>query len=637
MALSVFSSPNPVAKLNEMARMLEKSRKPYDSDMLTNLAFYLGEQYVEFVDDISTIRVIKADPNVPNMPRPVANKIMHFACAEHASALQSQPTADVLPATDDMLDIELSGVGKAFLQWLTDPTVEDWEGKLAEAAMWSIICGPAYLKWTFSDEDKRPCISVPQPLDIYCDPYVTRFKDARYVMQRRFMDVEQVYDLYDIEVPPNSVDTADLIKAQLLRNMGHATNVQGVMVYEIWHTPSKRYPKGMFAVWTNQRELIPVMEHPYDHKRIPFTQLGMIPRPGSPYYNAPVKYLISGQMELNKYHAQRIMTREAFASPKWFLDSELAKSLNNFPDDTPMQVLVGDSQRGQLLPHILTPAAMQDNNEGQWIAQEMMDIVGLHEVSQGSVPGRVESAKAIDSLRETDITRLAELNRTVDYSMSEGFYQCIMLAKQYMKAETIVQTYSRDGLPETKRFMAEDFSDNMRIRITHRTGLADTRAARQEQLLLLWQNQIIQDPALMAELMELPIPTFIRATAFDMKLARSENFTLADTKQGNPIMPNSWDDHAVHIEEHNNFRKTSEYLSLPDTNKQYIEHHVQMHQQFQMQALQDQLQKQQMMMQSQTGQPMQTGGPQSAPKSASPFPPGKMTQGFSTTPQAANA
>lgn len=573
--------------LQRLAHTLEQARRPFDQDMLLNLAFFHGQQYAEWKDDISSIRNRPRDVREKSTPRPVVNKVAHFVQQSHATALATKPTVDVLPGTGDLHDGVMSKIGLAYLQWLTEPQQEHWDLKLSEAVMWAVICGPAYHKWTFSQAKKRPCIQAISPLDVYVDPYVSNFADARYVLHRPFMDPEQVYDIWGVEVKEKDMASVDPVKAELTRAMGYSPVQTGVQVHELWHVPSRRYPKGLFAVWAGNQFLVEPGAHPYNHKRLPFTQIGVIPRPGTPYHNSAVTYGRSPQMELNKYHAQRIQIRQNFAAPKWFVDSAL--ELDNEPDDSPNQVIHGDSQGGRLIPQILQPAAMADNNEGVWITEEMQHVWGLHEIMQGQAPGRVESARALELLKDPDIARLAELHRTIDNSISEGFWQSLLLAQQYVKEDVLVQIYSRDGSPEVHKFKTENFGQGYRVRVTRANGLPRNRAERQEYLIRLWDSQVIQDPMLMAELLELPFPSFSLREDRDIKLARSENYTLGS---GIPILPNSWDNHLVHIREHNEYRKTSEYAQLSDNDKTIIEFHVQQHEQAMIANAQKQLMQQ---------------------------------------------
>lgn len=591
------------------------ARRPYDKDVWLNVAFYLDEQYVEWKDDIASIRKIPRRDDQTNAPRPVVNKIMHFVNQEHAFALKSKPTIDVLPATDDPLDISEANVSLAYLNWVFDPTQANFPRILSHATLWALIAGESYLKWIFNPRLKRPDILQVSPLDLYSDPYVSDFSKSRYVIHTQFMDVEHVHDLYDKEVKPSSVDPNDM-RVGLLREMGQSPVLEGATVNELWMKPTRRNPDGLYVVWAGDTVLVEPDKFPYEHGRLPFTQIGYIPRPGSQHFSSTVKYLRSAQMELNKYHAQRINIREAFANPKWWIPSEL--ELEVMPNDSPRQVLRGNSNAGTIKPELIQPTGMADNNEGEWITDEMMHIVGIHEVSQGQVPGRVESARAIEALREADESRVSELVDTVRNSISEGGWQLLMLAKQFVPAEQVVQTYSREGLPEVQRFKSENVKEGMRVKVQMGTGLSRSRAGRQQEVLEFWREGVIRDPEAVADLLEIPTPAIVSNKVYDVRLARNENLTLAG---GQAIEPNSWDDHAIHLREHNNFRKGHDYLTLSADKKSKFEHHCQRHDDLQDQMLEKELVKQQKMMMLQQGAVPADGSAQSAAAPPSPASP----------------
>lgn len=595
-----------VQVFDELRTDAERARLPFDKDVLLNLAFYLDQQYAVWNAETEAIQVAPRPPGLKNAPRVVANKIMHFVLKQRAAALEAHPTVDVLPATDDPVDMSLASVALAYLQWLSEPQVADVDGELADAVMWALAGGEGYLKWGWNETEKRPDIMSCSPLEVYVDPYARRFKQARYIVHDQFLDVTQVKELYGVEVEPTSQSRADVAKAALLRDMGVAPVLNGVLVHELWFRPGvdSRWPKGRFVVWAGNQILHEATDFPYKHGKLPFTILGSVPRPGSPHYTCTVKYLRSAQMELNKYHGQRLSVRDAFASPKWWIPTEL--ELESPPDDSPNQILRGVSSGGQYKPEVIQPSVFPENSDGDWIVAEMRDIAGQHETSHGQVPGRVEAARAIELLKQSDDSHLAELQRTIAASLSDGYWQALMLAKQYGPEETIVQSYSRDGIPEVKRFMKEEIKPGMRVRVMMGTGLATTRAARQDQAMMLWQNQIITDPEVMADLMDIPVGTLTPQKVFDVREARNENLAIAsgEDEDGNPgtaIVPNSWDEHDIHIREHNNYRKTSEFESLPLEVKQKFEFHVQTHKNMRLEALKEQMEEQAVMMQATQG------------------------------------
>jgi hypothetical protein len=200
----------------------------------------------------------------------------------------------------------------------------------------------------------------------------------------------------------------------------------------------------------------------------------------------------------------------------------------------------------------------------------MMHIVGLHEVSQAQVPGRVEAAKAIEMLKESDADRQSTMIDTITARSARASTRSSCWPSSSRPRTVDGQTYSRDGLPEVKQFRAEAIKPGMRIMVTMGTGLARSRAARQDQLLNMWQNQIITDPELMAELMEVPIPSFTAPE--DARRAPGPQREPAHAG-GTAIVPNSWDDHGIHLREHNDYRKTQDYLTPTRTVKSKFEFH----------------------------------------------------------------
>jgi hypothetical protein len=612
----VAREESALQRFDKLKRAAEAARLPFDREGWLNLAFYLDEQYVTWDDKASSIRRIDRPQNQPNLPRPIVNKIMHYVQQEKAMVLQAKPTVDVMPATDDYMDLSHAGVAKSYLNWVSDPQITNFNRQLGRAVLWAIICNEGYLKWIWNPRLKQPEILPLPPFEVWADPYASDFAKARYIGHSKFMDVEQVQEMFPGQkIQAGKEEQADPMRTSLLRGMGSAPVVNGVTLNELWYRPCAKYPKGLYAVWANNQMLQEPVPLPYAHQHLPFTQIGCIERPDSQHYMSPVKYLRSAQMQLNKYHAQRIMIRETFSNPKWWIPAEL--ELEAMPNDSPHQILRGQSMNGLYKPEIIQPSTYPPNDDGQMIETQMMNIVGLHEVSQAQVPGRVEAAKAIEMLKESDSDRQATMLDTITASISEGFWQILMLAKQFESPERMVQTYSREGLPEVNAFRAEKISPAMRIMVTMGTGLARSRAARQDQLQQMWDAKIITDPELMAELMEVPFPSFQSPKALDMRLARNENLVM---EKGTPMQPNSWDDHTIHLREHNDFRKTHEFSTLPEKTKSIFEFHCTQHEVLQKQALQKQAELMALM------QPQQPA-PGGAPAGAAQPPPDTATQG----------
>jgi hypothetical protein len=603
---------NPNQTFDELKRISANARLHQDREVWLNVAYYLSEQHAQFVtlrdgtghlvrDDTLKAEV---DPSRQGPDRPVINKIMHFVNEQLAFSMQTKPTADVLPATDDPVAQGDANVANAYVQYLQEPNVANWEMTQWSANFWALLANQSYIKWVYNPKLGRPDIFFVPSTDLYVDPYATDFYKARWVIHSQFLDPEQVFDTYGIDVPASKVEKADAGKTALLRELGQSPVMEGVTVNELWMLPSRRYPKGLFRVWSGKEALVPRsaegdagaeevrggLAFPYRHGQIPFTYHGAIPRPNSQFCAAPVSFLRSPQQELNEYHWQRLLTRKAWALLKLWLPEEI--ELEQPWDNSPDQILRGSSSTGAQPQIIGPPGAMPDNGDGDWLKEEMGHVVGVRPVSEGQTVGRVEAARALELLREADTSRLAYLIATQAVSISRGWWQALMLARQYRREEIVVEAYSQEGIPEVHRFFSNQFKPGMRIRVTAGTGLAFSRSTRIDQLTTLWEKGIIRDPEAFAQLADIPTPATISAKVYDARLARNENLTLADAQA---VTANSWDDHTVHIREHNKFRKTAEFAAKPDEVKARFEHHVQEHKGLEIKQLQEEAQKAQLM------------------------------------------
>lgn len=579
-----------VKHFKELFEQAKSARLPYDREIWLNIAFFLDHPYVRWNTKSNALEPIPRSKWESNTSRVKSNKIFQFVMQSLASSMRDKPTPDVLPTSIDPVDTMIARVSQAYVQWLADPQVEDFDDKLAnQAGIWAMAGGEAFLKWTYSSEKEQGCITACSPLDIYADPYAQSFKDCRYVFHTQFMDVNQVEDVWGVKVKPTKVDKSNPLRNELLQSMGVVPTLQGADVKELWMKKCTKYPNGLYCVFTDDQVISYEEKFPYEHGHLPFTQLGVIPIPGTYHRTSFVTYLRQLQRELNKYHTQRTKIRENFASPKW--RKHASTEMKELPNDAPNQILEWEGDPN-LPPEIVAPIGMADNDEGSWINSEMMHTAGIHEVSQAQVPGRVEAARAIELLKESDDDRLAFFNKSVDAAIGEGFWQELQLAKQFMSEEKILTIYSNDGIPQTHKFKSEEIPEGQRLRVQRSTGLARSRAARTDQVINLVQNGLLRDTDRALQLLELNPVMNLHALALDQQLAETENLQMAD---GTAVVPHDYDDHATHIVKHNEYRKTQEYQTASDDVKSKFEFHVEQHEKLQIEALQKQQQLQQLL------------------------------------------
>lgn len=565
----------------------KRSRQPFDAEAWLNMAFFMSEQYTEWSnDDFSAagghIRRITRKPDEEELPRPVFNKIQNYIYTAHSETLQDKPSMDVLPANDDYSASMDADINKAYLNYVMEPVNADWDMQLSDAALWALITPSGWLKWVWDPAYKRPDILPVSYFEVYVDPYVKQYKRARYVFHTMFMSADQVEDEFNVKLEPNDIGVTDELRTKLLKGMGSTPIASGVAITEFWMRPNKRHPKGVYAIFTARRLLKIQDSLPYQYLAdgggaLPFTQLGSLRRPDSLYYTSPVTTLRPAQMVWNKFIAQAIMTQEHFANLKWAIPTEI--QLEKDPDSSPHQILHYSGAQG-MKPEILAPQGVPDVSRLLEIfEQQMMHTVSVHEVSQGQVPGRVEAAKAIELLKSSDTGFYKHLLDTIDSSISQGGWQVLMAAREFETPYKQVIAFSREGMPQVKHWRASAVHPGTQVRVVRMSGLGRTRAQRQDTLYQLWNMQVIRDPDVMAELLDVPIPSFTNIRARDMRMARSENVEMAAEI---PVEAHSWENHAIHLREHNEYRKTQEYRALGAKAKAIFEWHCQNHEKLQL-------------------------------------------------------
>lgn len=551
-----------------------KARRPHDANWLLDAAFYTGRQYVEWNQARGGLQTVPEVAKYPKRPWPVDNRIYSYIMDSWASASAQEVDVEVRANSSDSTDISNAKVATAALDFWAGSTMANFGLRRDDALFWTTLVGEGWLKWTYNDGAARPDVEFCSPLEVYADPTPTNYLDARWIIHSRGMDPEDVYDRYGVELKADAIDKIDQLGQSVLREIGMATGVPTCTVKEIWELPSRRYPKGRFAVWCRGEFLSQkadgsygVLDFPYRHGQLPYTQIGHSPVPGTMHYTSGTSVMRPLQMELNQYHGQKITSRKKFANHKWAIDSSAADTMEELPNDDIDQVLIGDFRNGANVPKILQATPWPDSQDGEWLESAMDDAVGLHEASQGGAPGRVDSAQGIQQLQEADESRLSRVKSTLKVAVARGMAQWLELARQYMKEEQIVPYYTVNGAPAVHAFKTSAFPDKPMLRVVIGGGLPKSRTQRQAQITALFTAGLFgppTDPSAAGKamrLLDMPTDMDLTGQEIDELEAEQENLLMM---QGIPVTPKPWQNHDVHRAIHNTQRKGAEFGSASE-------------------------------------------------------------------------
>jgi hypothetical protein len=232
-------------------------------------------------------------------------------------------------------------------------------------------------------------------------------------------------------------------------------------------------------------------------------------------------------------------------------------------------------------PGMQPPQPFQMQNLPPYVLQEldrnifdMNDISSQHEISRGQVPPNVEAATAIAYLQEQDDTVLAHTLFSIELAHQRIGRHVLSHANQFWDAQRTIKVTGRNNVVESFIFSQADVRGATDYRVTHGSATPRSRAAKQAWITELIKMGVIP-PQLGLQYLDMAETTRIYDDMqIDAKHAQRENMKM---QQGQPTTVNIYDNHMVHITEHEAFMKRQEFEQLDEGLRMMFIEHVETH------------------------------------------------------------
>jgi hypothetical protein len=616
-----------------------------------NLAFYYGQHYVQFRNDYHNRRF---DMYVPPAPyyrvRPVINQIRKVVRKELSRLTAQQPNAYIIPASMDDRDIFAAQAGEQI--WSSMWRAKNFNRVVRQATFWQATCGNAFIKQWWDqyayDKDNKTygdiAIKSETPFHIYvCDLRSENLEDQPFMIHAQVRNRQWLKQQFGIEI--SDADLSE-VEDSLLTVMGLTgqDKKSNAIVLEFWVKPGyfTELPEGGMFTMANRKIIQGWDQWPYEHGEYPFSKLDGIPT--GKFYNASIiEDLIPIQRELNRTRGQIIEAKNRMAKPQLLAEEG---SVN------PSKIT---SEPGQVITYKIgsnppTPLPMQDmpayvREEVDRLYTDIADMSGQHEVSQGQTPPGVTAAVAISYLQEQDESLISTHFDSLEEAIEKTARQTLSYVHTYWDEERTIKITGIDSTFDVQTFKGSDLNGNTDIRVESGSALPTSRAAKQAFITDLMKMGFI-DPQEGLEVMEIGgLNKIYERVQVDIRQAQRENLKMRivteedvithlqaymerpeeermDKATGMPFQPpliipvNSYDNHEIHIDQHNRYRKSQAFEMASPLTKRLFEEHVNEH----MQALMTTMQATQAMGTNPL-QPPEAAGPESQLQEQQPPPP----------------
>jgi hypothetical protein len=403
---------------------------------------------------------------------------------------------------------------------------------------------------------------------------------------------------------PQRGNAQEILEDSFLNLVGTKTgeNQQNILVLECWIKPGchPMFPEGAFYTIVGDKIVQGFQSWPFSHGQYPFVKFDHIP--GGKYYGTSlIEDLIPLQKEYNRTRGQIIEAKNRMAKPQWMAarGSIDASKITSEPGQV-LEFTPGFPEPKQVT---LAPLPSYVIQELERIMTDWNDIAGQHEVTHGQVPPGVTAATAISYLQERDESKLSHTFDSLEEGVEKLAKMALSYVRDYWQIERVIRVTGPDGSFDALTFKGSDLNNNLDIRIEAGSALPTSKAAKQALIMDLMKMGFI-DPKKGLEVMDMGgINKLYEQIQVDQRQAQRENLRMSKVTAGlmeqynqqnmammeeNPmafdggdppilIPVNTWDNHEIHVEVHNNYRKGQAFESLTPETKALFEAHVNYH------------------------------------------------------------
>lgn len=578
-----------------------------------NLAFYYGQHYVRFRSDEYNQRF---DMYVPPAPyyrvRPVINQIRKTVRKEIARLTAQQPNAYIIPASTEDRDVFAAQAGEQI--WSSMWRQHRFNRTIRQAVFWQATCGNGFIKqwWDYSKTDELNnmpgdiVLRAQTPFHIFVpDLREENIEDQSCVIHAQVRSKEWIRQYFGIDM---SAQRLEVVDESLLSVMGlsHQSRRDTAIILEVWEKPgyNPELPEGAMYTIANNQIVQGFDGWPYSHNQYPFSKIDGVPT-GKFYNDSIITDLIPLQRELNRTRGQIIEAKNRMAKPQ--LTGEEGSV-------DPAKIT---SEPGLFIPYkpgFNRPESLPMQNMPSYVSEEinrlytdMADLSGQHEVSQGQTPPGVTAAVAISYLQEQDESLISTHFDSLEEAIEKTARQVLGYVKDFWDEPRTIRLVGIDAAFDVQTFKGSDIRDNTDIRVEAGSALPTSRAAKQAFITDLMKMGFIP-PQEGLEVLEIGgLNKIYERVQVDRRQAQRENLKMRvataedieafrstwaqkpeqvriDPDTGLALDPplvvpvNSYDNHELHIEEHNRYRKSQSFEMAEPHTKWLFEEHVKQHQ-----------------------------------------------------------
>ena len=589
-------------------------RRPFERRWLIVLSFLAGRQYVFYNQSAEMLQQVLMKKG---KLRVVDNKLLPRYRKQVSRLIRNNPTATVLPSSSDQEDIEAAKKGSKFLThfWRNGKMKK----KIRELGGWIYGTGNGFLSdaWdprlgpTKLNEEKGV---LEYEGDVTCgvwSPFEVGFPVAGlgdidlhelpWMMRMKYRSLEDLAAHYKRgEEVLNEQRPAGTLDVSMLWNStgGPSVEVEGAVLRELYVKPNLQFPAGLFLAGAN-KVVLEKSAYPFNHYHM--EQFKDIEIPGIFWGMATSEAAIWLQKIHNMTLTDIVTFNKNMAKGKYLVPK--GSQLEASPDDTHGQMLLYKPVMGHE-PKILDLKGLPATYDKALalVANGLMELYHQHEVTQGTNKSDIRSADMVELLLESDDMGNVPTHAVFEESLEATLHRILLRVQKGYSTERMIKIAGEANNYEVESFKGADLRNNTDVFVKKESTLPDSRTIRNKRVMDRYQAGLYgtpQDPKVQRKVLKMLDDAIVEdiygETHLDEQNANVENRALLE-QPGVVLASNDYDNDAVHIQIHRNFRKGRSYQKVKERDAQeglILDATFQTHEAFHMKALEEKMQMQQ--------------------------------------------
>lgn len=479
-------------------------------------------------------------------------------------------------------------------------------------------------------------LELVNPFRIFVDPMAANHRDLRWMMQVTLKDKGELKRKYGKDIKFDS--TKSQTQSQYYENrLLHLTGAFGFTTYssvygkndlceekELFMAPyydeveDRTYEHGRHIVsigshvvinTDNAYHRIGFRDHGFPYDIDYYTRI-----PGSYWGQSFTEHQISPQRYYNFINNRVLENFKLMNASKWIIPKEAEVGRRSITTKSGEIIFYAAKKTGGAKPEQVSPAPLnpQYMDQRNKIEQDMNTIASQPEVSRGMAPGSVKSGIGIKALQDEALRPMSPTLNAQELLFSEIGTKRLILANKFETEDKLLKVFGRDGNYEVAKFKGADLRGNTTVRI-RRGSMSPKWASGEIDVALALVNSGGLNPRENEEDRTL----FLKAVGYgeiegvfkhkdaSCRRARIENDMMANPLR--PLVPQvkKWDNHQIHMAEHNYLRNSDTYERLPKVVRDAIDAHCSEHEKI----IDAQMKQQMQVAMAMKGTPGQKGEP----------------------------